>query len=511
MRTLLLGTDFAYNSNGDLRPIEINTNIGWDVRLAAETEGAINLTQFISFVSNNNFVKVTFIGGIPQVSEKFNEACVNLGVEYEFIETLGGITIPHVEDSDNHLIVRSAYDVSAIVDETYCKDKVNFLKLFQNENFGFKFAYMDETSQVISNITTIPNNNIHPNFILKARFPIYDREVYPKFFKVSNIEELNEVITNNVNEDYFLMEYLFNEEKLNEGRITIIRSLNILYPPTLESIPICAYKKYGNLKVMQELNDNSYDSLTHQISNVDRNGYLTGTQRLVKPKLLDTDLVVMADGSFKTGQDLQVGDTVKTIRLYENQPNITEANELRTYNVDYNELLSNSSFSTNVITFKKRIDVSVKLTTLNFSDETNWKDTSNSVYLIKRNNNVMWATIGEDINTQTTSNLQIGDILLLINVGNYDTISFNEKTVVSIQDGTEVLSGYIIGVQDEHIFLTITDGDSATVSSYIAVEHNSYCAPCNSIGVGSGGCDKMYEVCSATGACGYYSNRCLQL
>jgi hypothetical protein len=513
MRTLLLGTDFSYNHNGNLVPIEINTNVGWDPRLAEYVQNSIDTSQFKSFVINNNFTKVTYIGGIPEISVKFNEVCTELGILYDFIETMGGITIPYVEDSENHLIVRSAYDISAIVDETYCKDKVNFLELIKNESFGSQFAYLNENNQIVSNITNIPDNGIHPNFILKAKYPVYDKEFYPTFFRVLTFEELTEVINTNVNSDYFLMEYHLNQDKLTNNIITVIRSLNILYPPTLQSIHLCAYKKFANIRVLESLEENTYDDVTHKISAKDRNRYLTGAQSLIRPKLLDTDLVVMSDGTFKTGADLQVGDVVKTIRLYENQPNISDTAELREYNVPYEELLSGSTFSSNVVTSKKRVDLVVNLTTITFDDGSTWKDTVSSVYLVKRENNVIWTTIGTGPNTQTITHLEPGDKLLLISVGDFETISFNEKLVVSVEDGYELFSGYVIGVQDDHIFLTATNNGTATLSSYVAVEHNYYCQPCYSQGTGNGGCHKYYEICTygPSGGCGDNSLHCVPL
>ena len=508
MRTLLLGTDFCYNSNGDLVPVEINTNVGWE-RISNYTENVFDMTPLTNFVTSNNFTKITYIGGVVRFNEKLVELAQSLNIEYDFIETMGGITIPFVEDSDDHLIIRSAYDVSAIVDESYCKDKIGFLTLIQNSDFASKFAYKNENNEVVSTITSIPDNGIHPNFILKARYPVYDREVYPSFFRVQTQEELNYVIENYVTNEYFLMEYHFNSTKLENNVVTVIRSLNILISPSLESIHIGTYKKFGNIKVLNELGEATYDSVTHKLSQADRLRYLTGTQNIIRPKLLDTDLVVMGDGSFKTGAELQVGDVVKTIRLYENQPNISDSNELREYTVDFNGFISGSTFSTNVVTNKKRADVVSYMTTITFDDGTEWKDTHSSVYLIKRGDSVLWATIGLEPNSQTSTHLQSGDKLLLIQVGNFDTIDVQEKTVVSISDGYEAFNGWIIGVQDEHIFLTATNEGVATMSSFVAVEHNYYCQPCYSYGMGAGGCDKMYEMCTyGPVQCGDFTLHC---
>ena len=168
MRTVLLGTDLVYNSNGALIPIEINTNAGMNRLTQSEIDAAFNLNELSNFINSNNFTKVTYIGGIQQFHSKLEQLCVTLNIEYVFNDVSNNITIPFIEDSETDLIIRSAYDVTAIVDENYCKDKVNFLKLIQSTEFGSQFAYIDENNQLVSNITSFLYNGVHPNFILKA-------------------------------------------------------------------------------------------------------------------------------------------------------------------------------------------------------------------------------------------------------------------------------------------------------------------------------------------------------
>jgi hypothetical protein len=228
-----------------------------------------------------------------------------------FEEVSGNITIPLVEDSETHLIIRSAYDVTAVVDETYCKDKVNFLKLIQFSEFGHQFAYKNENDEIVSNITTISDTGVHPNFILKAKYPVYDKNEYPKFYKVTTLEELD-VVLQNVTDEYFLMEYHLNLNKIENNVVNVIRSYNLLYPPTLESISIGAYTKHGNVQLFENV---TYDTETFEINSNFRKSYITNTQTINKPKLMNDDLVMMADGTYKTGLELQVGDVVKTIKL----------------------------------------------------------------------------------------------------------------------------------------------------------------------------------------------------
>ena len=208
MRTVLIGSDFMYDKDGNLKPIEINTNVGWTESTVETYDSVLDLTSLSTFITSNEFTSVVYIGSIFGVDEKLKTLCTELGITYTLYGVpSNSITIPYVEDNDQTLIIRSAYDTTALVDDTYCRDKVNFLNLIKDSTFGSQFAYLDENNSIVNNITTINDNGNHPNFILKSVLPDYDKEIYPKLYKVSSQEELNTLISNMVTSDYFLMEY----------------------------------------------------------------------------------------------------------------------------------------------------------------------------------------------------------------------------------------------------------------------------------------------------------------
>lgn len=511
MRTLLVGTDLAYDKNGRLVPIEINTNVGWNRMTQEQIDQIINLTELRTFILNNNFNKMTYIGGIHPMNDKLNILCQELNIEYLFIELSGNITIPYIEDSENHLIIRSSYDITAIVDETYCKDKVGFMNLIKTTSFSSQFAYKDENNNLVSNITDIIDNGVHPNFILKARYVDYDRNVYPKLFRVTNQEELNTVIQNNVNSSYFLMQYHINLDKCINNVVTVCRSLNLLIPPNLSAIPMAGYKKYANMSLPTSAD---FDPVTFEISSKNRGSYLTGTQALSKPKLLDTDLVLMADGTYKTGLDLLPGDSVMTVTLYENQPYVTDSYEVKSYISDIDTFVGNVKFTTNKITFKTKSNVNSPIATITFDDGTTWKDSAVSMYLVKRGDVVEFAQLSTFTGDGTASNkkyLQIGDQIVLINSNDLVTVEYQVKTVSNIQTSIEFFDGWQIGVENDHLFLTkASNSDDMYLGMYLAIEHNAYCALCFQAGVGNGGCEKVYENCKVDSlTCGDSQLRCL--
>jgi hypothetical protein len=451
MRTVLIGSDFMYNSVGNLIPIEINTNTGFDnenVRVE-ELDETFNLTPLLQFITDNGFTKIEYIGEIPQFYLRLS---ASVDIECNMTQVANAITVPFIEDNETTLIIRSAYDTTALIDDTYCANKVNFLNLIKDSSFGSEFAYLDESNNLINSITTIFNNSTHPNFILKAISPHYDKDVYPKLFKVSTQEELDIVLTN-VDSDYFLMPYYFNENKLENNHIQVVRSLNLLVPPNLESIQIGQYHKICN----EEINNNStYDNQTFEYIG-DRSRYLTTIEKDWTPKLEDTDLVEMADGTFKTALDLEIGDELKTIDI----PNpflVDNRDETTNYRISYSDLVSGTTYSTNKVLNKVRVNRKTYIVNITFTDDSNWNDVGTSNYLIERNGEIRFLN---------TMELVVGDYLLLINTSNGE---FIKKEVSSIVKTSEYLNGWALTVERTHLFLTKSSIDST--SSFVSIEHN---------------------------------------
>ncbi len=484
MRTVLLGTDFVYNSDGNLIPIEINTSVGMAYMMLENSHEILDLTNLINFITSNNITKVTYIGALDLFSDALSGYCWNSAqIEYNYIKITGGVTVPDIEDNDTHLIIRSSYDYSAIVDDVYCRDKINFMNLIKNQSFGSQFAYIDDNEELVNNITTIKDNGNLPNFILKAIYPQYDREVYPKFFKVSNQTELD-VVLQSIEPGYFLMEFHYNPNKLYlNDHMQIFRSLNILYPPNLDSISVGSYTMIPDRRID---NLNNYDSNTYELLDENRIKFLSSDGSLYGPKLLDTDLVYMADDTFKSAIDLQVGDVVKTLSI-PNPNNIDFQNLTVDYEIDYETFVSGTTYNTNTIVYKYRVDKLVYYCQINFTDGTDWSDTINSSYLVLQNGDVKFRFLDPD----NEYGIQIGDEVILVDVSS-DTLLTTIKEVESVVKTKQIFSGWSITVEKEHLFLT----KSATEeTSYVSIEHNACGTPCT-----HGSCGKINYCC--------YDGRC---
>jgi|688.fasta_scaffold33370_2 hypothetical protein len=467
MRTVLIGSDFMYDKDGNLKPIEINTAVGWSNNKFETDDESIDLSQLTTFVQTQAFTKVYYIGALKPINEKVSAMCSTLGIEYEFLKVdASSLTVPNIEDNEQTLIIRSAYDTTAIVDDTYCKDKVNFLNLIKDSTFSAQFAYKNENGELVNNITTINDNGAHPNFLLKAVAPNYDKTIYPKFFKVSTQEELD-IVLQNVDENYFLMEFYLNMDNLYQNHIKVIRSMNILYPSTLQSIPIGVHTTFcnGNLTELPSFNTETFELQTL------RNNYTSIDNGFVKPKLEDSDLVQMEDGSFKSASDLQVGDMVRTIDI----PNIEDVennNDNANYRITIEQLQSGTTYTTNEIILKERRFAYTKTKKIIFTDATEWEDTEGSIYLSYRNNEVRFLSLNENI-TNEDDKLKIGDNVILIDTTNETIPNFVMKEVQSIERVSGFFGGWVIGVDIERLFLTKSPDSDA---SFVAIEHNVGCA-----------------------------------
>ena len=489
MRTVLIGSDFMYDADGNLKPIEINTATGWHYNKLESNENSLDLTSLQTFINNGGFTKLVYIGNIDYLNSSLESMTSASTLPYEYFKVdVDSVTIPYVEDNDQTLIIRSAYDTTALVDDTYCRDKVEFLSLIKDQSFGFQFAYKNENNELVNNITTITDNGIHPNFILKHKNPNYDKSVYPKLFKVSSQEQLD-IVLGNVTEDYFLMEFLYNPTKLYQNHIQLIRGLSLIFPPNLESIHLGGYTTFCNDDIN---NENIYDNSTFELTS-SKMSYITSDFAHQSPKLQNDDLVIMADGTTKTADELMVGDYVKTIDI----PNPFSADNFDAtvnYNITFEELQSGTTYSTNKIIAKQKISNWCYTMKLVFTDGSDWLDTEDSKYLSIKNNQVRFLTL-RTVSPENNA-LRVGDSIILLNTSDDTLPSFVEKEVASIEKISEFFSGYTIEVEREHLFLTRASLEDTT--SYVAIEHNG--VPCYA-GYWSG-CNLAYPCGKGTYCCG---------
>jgi hypothetical protein len=488
MRTLLLGSDFMYNQNGDLVPIEINTNIGGHFYFLENPEEIFDFSELQNLITENGFQKVSYIGSHYLFALRLEELCATLNIIYEEYPVIGSGSVPDLEDDDTHLIIRSSYDHSAVVDTEYCANKINFLNLIKNQNFKTEFAYFDDQVGLVNNITTIPDNGDNPNFILKSIYPHYNKEIYPKLFKVNNQQELD-VLLQNVDYEYFLMTFNYNSDKLFQNHIKVIRSLNLLLPPDLKSITIGQYTTITDAEIDGQ---STYNQFTFELEQIHRIKYLTNDADLRMAKLLDTDKVLMGDGTFKTAIELQENDLIKTITI-PNPDDLSIKQMVKSYELEYDSFVGDVEYSINRILRKQKISKLVQYSTIIFTDGTEWGDTQISSYLIVRDGIIRFAQLFK-LDNKFEQGLNPGDKVVLINTSNNE-IDFTLKDVQEVIVEKLIFSGWSISVENEEIFLTQTTENTV----FAAIEENNSGQSCTYLRPLASGSTCLVRDCSKSG------------
>ena len=275
------------------------------------------------------------------------------------------------------------------------------------------------------------------------------------------------------------MPYYFNESKVVNNKITKIRSLNILYPPTLESIAIGQYTDTS----LRFLRDVTYEADTYQLDSTFRRLYITNDVAFTQPKLIDSDLVQLADGTFKNAIDLQIGDILKTI-IIPNSDSVNINGTEDNYHINLETFLEGATYSTNEVKRKERVEAETSIVNITFTDGTDWEDTQQSKYLVENNGEIKFLRISDFV---------AGDILILIDTSDETEVRAITKTVATVENTVKVFEGWVIEVDKTHIFLTKTEDDNSDgLYAYATIEQNC---------IHPFDCPKFSPYCSPSGRC----------
>ncbi len=455
MKSVLIATDIIKTQSGEIKILEINTNTRMSKSFDTETH---NLNNLITFIQTNNFQEVYCI--LPRNSnpfgKKLKELCENIGVEYiEFILQNDSITVPYIEDSETKLIIRISYDTTAIIDEDYCRDKFKLQEIINNKTYGAK-TYIQGVLDNFSDIGDFEYDQNVPNFIVKKRHPQYDKEIFPKLYKIQNLTELNN-LKNTIEPDCYLQEFLHSD--LINGKRCIIRSLDLLYGGELNVLNITSFYKTSQLAENYWENDFDSDGL---LAKKDRFKYVShaiNDNTSSWDYVYDVDQeVVMSDGSRKTFENLQKGDQIKAVHI-EGLPINEGGYNLATWTGDYNTFIQNyQTVTTEVVDIYQSPPISQLFLRVTLNDnETQWDDLVDTQILIKDN---------ELIKFKRFSELSVGDNVI---THNFQTNLMEVKQIQEI--GVVFKEGQILGSLDAEpvdVYLPL-------VSQYVTIVQHNVC------------------------------------
>lgn len=416
MKAVLIATDLIKNASGELKVLETNTN-AW----TTHNFSLYDFNGLANFIQTNSFNEVHLIvqNFNKTLSPKIREVAESKGATFtEYLTSQDAVTVPYVEDGDNKLIIRLSYDTTAIIDDEYCRDKFKLQTLINAESYGID-SYVPEFFDDFSSIEDFNYTDDKPNFIVKYRYPIYDREVYPKLYKIQNLTQLNEIKAGLPSETY-IQRYELSE--LVDGRRNIIRSLDLLCGGNLDVVNIGSYHVLN--QIPESIWENTFDE-TGLLAKKDRPKYITHTATHIDSNfdyVFDADQdVLMADGTRKTFDNLVIGDSVKALHIPGLDLDETTY-DLSTWTGSWDEFIGGASVvSTSVTAIRKSNPVSTLFIRLGLDDGTIWDDLKATPILIKDENVIRWTLFND---------LSIGSTLCIFNA---ETEQVNYKMVQSIE------------------------------------------------------------------------------
>lgn len=481
MRAVITGTDFIKDVDGSFKTIETNTNVG----LSVDFNRYFDSTTFTNFVAQNEFNEIVIIynpinlqkmDSVVELEEsssvytKSDSMISNLKNFYSgSLVTVSGIklddsaiTIPHIEDSEEKLIIRLAFDTTALIDDTYARDNWEFLKLMYDTNpNSIPATYINDEELGFDSIgTTLRDNGNHPNYCVKKRITPANNNVYPKLYKVASIEQLNSIKAE-LQIDEYIQEYIFNPSDLLDNKLKVYRSVDMVYGTELDILNLWIVEQTNILDLLESPD---YDD-NNQIQIWDRNIYTTKYNAktadiAIKFSADENTKIVDSNNNIILVQNLEVGDIVKSISIPDLSTDISN-NELDYWTGSISEILANSSVtSSNVVSVVQRPYFG-EIIEIELDNGSIFSDVPHAQILIERmisGSNVVKFT-GYEI-------LNVGDNVF---VWNNDTNIMEKKEIVNINYSFQNLNAYSINIETIDAFLTLEEGNSNT---YGLITHN---------------------------------------
>jgi hypothetical protein len=248
MKSVLIGSDFLKLEN-EIKFLEINT----DIDLFKTTSEFLELGNLITYMKDNSYIKLVLIYKTKHISkfvvDLFESTCSNNDIILEkIVIPPNAISIPSISEEPNAFYLRCAYDVTAIVDDMYCRDKSEMVKLLfesNNQDILPKTYVINSNDDIVyDNFTELSDNGMNPNTIVKKIFPDFTKTEFPAFYKINSTEELSN-LKQSLPSDVLVQDYKFNNNNIVNGRISdVIRTWTILLSDleTIIDLGGCVYQ-----------------------------------------------------------------------------------------------------------------------------------------------------------------------------------------------------------------------------------------------------------------------------
>lgn len=266
MKGTLFSTDYVFDTNGNPRLVELNTDTGV---ISKTFDVNLHLDGFINMLSSSNMTEVYFVyksfqkNAVDWMVGGLTEGAPFITSIQQVVEDDNTIYPTSVEDSGSRFILRMAYDENAILDSTYAKNKSNLHKLYTDnsssiDTIEYYYSGSDgiyDTIDSSSYINTSHNDVLYlPDYVIKTKFEIQQPVVFTKIglSTSSSLERYNQ-FKNSINLDnnyyekfHFLATDLSGSYSDGAGapdrKLESIRSVDIIYGDNLDLLNVGRYK-----------------------------------------------------------------------------------------------------------------------------------------------------------------------------------------------------------------------------------------------------------------------------
>ena len=472
MKAVLIGSDFLLDDDGNARLVELNTSAGIYQSMLPH----LDFSGLEALLQTNSIAELVYIFNDQQLvtdpkfranlslGSKLQSICDSLGITYTpYQVSTYATTVPYVEDSPTKFILRQAFDSTALIDDVYCADKGNLQELIQSQSYAIPAGF-DATKA--------------PNVVVKSVQPQYDAKVYPEVHTITNQTEYDTLVANTT-APYFIQEFINSENNVIQGRYSIIRSLDLVYGSTLDTLHLGSYHQTSPYSL--DIWPDELQAGTTALTNKSRIKWIsklsTDNQKNVYHVDEDTKIVTPT-GEYISIQDVEEGTVVKSVQ-FSNLP--TGSVDVLAFSSSFAEMESSLQVnSANVVGF---ISSSLETVYLNVTleDGTTWDDSTRSTFYTE----VSGSTVTR---FKSLSQVELGDKVILLDVATNELL---KKEVIALDAVYDTKLIYELDVEEQDIFLSILD-ESTNIA---LVQHNP--CWCNGYNCGWWDCYNSCWTCQA--------------
>ncbi len=450
MKAVLIGSDFLLDDDGNARLVELNTSAGIFQSMLPH----LDFSGLQTILEANSIAELVFIFNDEQVvtdpkfrvnislGSELQNLCETLGIAYTPYQVNGyATTVPYIEDTPTKFILRQAFDSTALIDDTYCADKLNLQELIQSQSYAIPAGF-DATKA--------------PNVVVKSAFPAYNGNVYPQVHTIANQAEFD-LLQENTSHPYFIQEFINSENNTVQGRYSIIRSLDLVYGSTLDTLHLGSYHQSSPYRL--DIWPDELQAGSTALTNKSRIKWVSKLTTDIQKTTYHVDedtKIVLPTGEYITIQDIEQGTVVKSAQ-FSNFPTGSYV-DVYGFSSSFAEMENTLQVNSATVVGFQSSSLETVYINVTLEDGTNWDDSTKSTFYTEVSGSLLtkFKSLGQ---------VDLGDKVILLDVATDELV---KKEITSLEAVYDTKTIYELDVEEQDIFLSILD----EATNIALVQHN---------------------------------------